>query len=191
MRGCVSRILRGTSRLRGASSLTFHQEREPAAFLGNVFDHFGFTLPHNACVKASAFAINVFVNLDAIFDAHTKRYIRIFSNTVQLFANMGAMEIQFQNAALQAVPERQWNHVRHAHIRIVHHRDMTGGALLDNLCDILVAQNFSVFTPHHKPLEHPVVHTELKRNILGATQVDKITLGIGVKFTQAKTYAKI
>ena len=177
--------------MRGACGLPLHQEREPAAFLGAILDEFGLALPDNACIEATALAINILVNLDAIFDAHAECDIGIFADAVEFLADMCAMEIQFQNAALQAVPERQWNHVRHAHIRIVHHRDMTGGTLLDNLCDILVAQNFSVFTPHHKPLEHPVVQAEFKRKILGSAQVNKPAFGIGIKFAQAKAYAKI
>jgi hypothetical protein len=84
--------------VRGACGLPFHQEREPAAFLGAILDDFGFALPDNACVKAPAFAINVFVNFDAVFDAHAERDIRIFANAVEFFADMSAMKIQLQNA---------------------------------------------------------------------------------------------
>ncbi len=139
VRRSVSRILRRTSRLRGASSLPFHQEREPAAFLGAVLDDFGFTLPDNTCVKATALAIIVFVNFDAILNAHAKRDIRILADAVEFLADMRAMEVKLQNAAFQAVPERQRNHVGHARIGIVKHRDMAGRALFYNFRDIFIA----------------------------------------------------
>jgi len=75
--------------------LPFHQERETATFLGDVFDDFGFALPDNACVKAPALAICFFVNLDAVFDAHAECNIRIFADAVEFLADMCAMEIQF------------------------------------------------------------------------------------------------
>ena len=96
MRGCGVRY---------AGGMTFHQEREPAAFLGNVFDDFGFTLPDNACVKATALAIIVFMNFDAILNAHAECHIRILADAVELLADMRAVEVQLQNAALQAVSE--------------------------------------------------------------------------------------
>ena len=139
VRRSVSRILRRTSSLRGASSLPFHQEREPAAFFGNILNDFGFTLPDDACVKAPALAINVFVNLDAVLDAHAKRDIRILANAIQFLADMCAVEIQFQNTVCQAVPERKRDHVGHARIGIVKHRDMAGRALFYNFRDIFIA----------------------------------------------------
>ena len=87
--------LRGTWVLRRICCLSFHQKRETAAFLGDIFDDFCFALPDDACVKTSAFAINVFVNLDAVFDAHAEGYIRIFADAVEFFTDMCAMEIQF------------------------------------------------------------------------------------------------
>ena len=125
--------------MRGAGGLTSHQEREPAAFFGAILDNFGFALPDNACVKAAALAIIVFVNLDAVLDAHAERHVRILADAVEFLADMSTMEIQFQNTAVKAVTERQRNHVGHARIRIVHHRDMAGRTLLDNLRDIFVA----------------------------------------------------
>ena len=67
------------------SGLPFHQERESSAFFSDVFDDFGFALPDNACVKAPALAINVFVNFDAVFNAHAERDIRIFADAVKFF----------------------------------------------------------------------------------------------------------
>ena len=116
------------------------------AFLGAVLDDFGLALTDDACVKAPALAINILVNLDAVLDAHAERDIRILADAVKFFADMRTVEVQLQNAAFQAVPERQRNHVGHA--SIVHHRDMAGRTLLDNLRDILVPQNFSVFASH-------------------------------------------
>ena len=92
--------MRGTWVLRRICCLSFHQERETTAFFGNVLDDFCFALPDNACVKAPAFAINVFVNLNAVFDAHAECDIRIFADAVEFLADMRTVEIQFENAAV-------------------------------------------------------------------------------------------
>ena len=68
------------------------------AFFSHVFDDFSLALPDDACVKASAFAINIFVNFDAVFDAHAECDIRIFADAVEFLADMCAMKIQLQNA---------------------------------------------------------------------------------------------
>ena len=85
--------------MRGAGGLMFHQERESAAILGDVFDNFCLALPDNACVKAPTLAINILVNLDAVLNAHAERDIRILADAIQFLTHMGAMEIQFQNSA--------------------------------------------------------------------------------------------
>ena len=89
---------RGTWVLRRICCLSFHQERETAAFLGDIFDDFSLALPDDACVKASAFAINIFVNFDAVFDAHAECDIRIFADAVEFLAYLTGRTIKGHRA---------------------------------------------------------------------------------------------
>ena len=87
---------------------------------------------------ALAPAIIIFVNLDAVLDAHAERHVRILEDAVELLADMRTVEIQFQDTIHQTIPERHRNHVGHTHICIVYHRDMAGRTLFDNLRDVFV-----------------------------------------------------